>query len=83
MMKQKANGDFVLSTGRTLSPNRDIVGLAAFGDLKVTEGYDNEILIWDVDHDNDDTDLTVEERIELADHMIARWQEFKGEVNHA
>lgn len=44
----------------------EIYGMSADG--RVWQGYDNQLdLLW----------LTTEERIKLADMMIARWTEFK------
>lgn len=53
---------YVLRSGRAISANRGIFGLGPDGHLY--EGYDGV----------GDEDLTPDERRELADVMIARWQ---------
>ncbi len=70
-------GDTVtFSSGRTRYANRGIIGLSP--DLTVSEGYDGgfqtEPYEWD---EPDESDLAKEDRIELADYMIAQWQRFK------
>jgi hypothetical protein len=62
---------FKLSSGRVVHANRGLVGINPR--LEVSQGYDGNIYIED-----DDEPWTPEERAELADAMIARWQEFKG-----
>ena len=68
------NDDMVLSTGRRISAHLYILGLAAFGELALTEGYDAEIeredgrLFWEDDR------FTVHERCEIARHMVERWR---------
>ena len=67
--------DIVLSTGRKISANGHILGLAAFGDLSLSEGYDGWIesedgrLFWE-----DDNRFTPVERDEIAEHMVERWR---------
>ena len=69
--------DMVLSTGRKVKANGHILGLAAFGALALTEGYDGCIeaddgrLFWE-----DETKFTPVERDEIAEHMIVRWKEW-------
>lgn len=79
--------DITLSTGRVLKPNAGIVGIGP--DLNVYEGYDSEFMYphielpdWIKKEGLDSgpgayEELTIPERIELADIMIARWQAFK------
>ena len=66
----------LFSSGRTRYANQGIIGLSPR--LTVSEGYDGgfrtEIDEWD---DPDENDLTKEDRIELADYMIAQWQKFR------
>lgn len=59
--------DFVLSTGRTFSANNRIIGINPA--LGVYEGYDGGV--------QGAEDWSAEERAELADFMIALWQQFK------
>lgn len=70
-----------LKTGREVYANRGLIGINA--ELEVAEGYDgvpdgaNFPQEWD---DEDYQYWSVEERVELADIMIARWQAFKGKA---
>jgi hypothetical protein len=74
-MEIKGNTVTFLS-GRTRSANRGIIGLSP--DLTVSEGYDGGFQIEPCEWDEpDEDDLTKEDRIELADYMIAQWQKFK------
>lgn len=57
-----------LSTGRVLTPYGGIVGIDP--GLTTYYGYDGELFEYE-------KDPTHQERIELADLMIARWQAFK------
>lgn len=62
---------FVLSSGREVYANGGIVGLTVFDayeGLDTFYGYDGGLSL-----DN----WTPAERVELADHMIARWQAFR------
>lgn len=58
---------FVLSTGRTWYANAGIIGMKAEGPVAASEGYDGGL---------EAEDWTAGERLELALHMIARWQEW-------
>lgn len=71
-MEELPHGDLRFSTGKTLSPNRGIVGISP--DLEVFDGYDGRV----TGEYRNDGDLTTAELIELADHIIARWQSFKA-----
>ena len=67
--------DIELSTGRKIGANCHILGLTAFGNLSLSEGYDGCIeredgrLFWE-----DDNKFTSVERMEIAEHMIQRWR---------
>ena len=66
--------DYVIfSTGKEVYANRGIIGLSPKdeGGWEVSEGYDGGI-----DHEK----LTKNECTELADFMIALWQQFKSEI---
>jgi hypothetical protein len=67
----KINGDDVTfeSTGRKGSANFGIIGIGPTEEM-VFGGYDWEFLHL--------ADLKPEERNELANHMIARWERFRG-----
>jgi hypothetical protein len=68
-MKWTGRDDFVLEvSGREFYANNGIIGMAPSADY-VSEGYDGGI--------GKAGDFTAEERAELADYMIARWQAFK------
>ena len=59
------------STDKTFYANDLIVGIS--DELRISEGYDGCI-------DGDEYPLTKEERIELADYMIARWTKYKKQL---
>jgi hypothetical protein len=70
------NGDtdlIRLSTGREVYANNGIFGLGP--DLVVTSGYDDERVV-----DDHDGPWSADEKLELADMMIKRWERFKQEV---
>ena len=60
----------VLSTGRKVTANCTILGLQAFGSLYLCGGYDQRIY---EGINLDDGEFTLEERREIAYHMIRRW----------
>jgi hypothetical protein len=60
-------GDLVFSTGKRVYCHANIVGIDDAGET--FEGYDGGI---------ESDKLTMAERIELADEMIARWQLYKN-----
>jgi hypothetical protein len=64
----------VFSTGRRLSTQRGVVGISP--SLEVFQGHSGVLVPSEPFLDDDDA-LTDQERIELADHMIERWQAFK------
>ena len=78
MTYDEHNDDLILSTGKRVNVNCGIVGISPGG--AVYEGYDG----WICDGDGRDQDwrgtpvMTPVERIELADHMIERWQKFRA-----
>ena len=67
-----SNGDeeFEFTTGRKETANCHIIGIGP--DLEVSDGYDGGGF---------DYSLTREEKIELADYMIALWQKFKEKID--
>ncbi len=66
--------DLVFSTGKRVYANNGIIGLGP--DLDISGGYDQGIYYPDANCE----DLSKQELIELADHMITKWQEFKVAV---
>jgi hypothetical protein len=63
------------STGRVAYANRCVVGIGPT--LELTGGYDGDW--WDANLDANSQDaLSPAERVELADHMIARWQTYRS-----
>ena len=66
---------FMLSTGRVVYANRDIVGLDTVT-LEVFQGYDGDIPVWP-DEWSDQEGWTPDERRELAEYMIERWTAFR------
>lgn len=72
-MKYTEEETLTFSTGRTLTPNRRIIGID--DELKVFEGYDNDLY----PHPYSD-DLAPVEKIELADFMISLWTKYKENI---
>lgn len=60
-----------LSSGRTISPNRSIIGIDEEG--RLWDGYDNGLSADLGDDLQEDDRLTTEERAEIARMVIARW----------
>ena len=80
-MRLAEDGKLILSSGRECYTNRHILGLRPNDDT-VYEGYDGE-LSWGksiVDGVVLPDDLTVAERAEIADHVIALWQRWRAGV---
>lgn len=77
MGKIMAEKHLILSTGKSIYCNRGIIGLCPDG--WVYEGYDGTILQDGEDEFPEDFPLrlTHAERVELADIMLTRWQEFR------
>lgn len=68
-VKMQINGDQLwFDSGRKCYTNNGVIGINP--DLEVFEGYDGTL-------DYPANRLTVDEEIELADFMIARWQRFR------
>jgi hypothetical protein len=69
------NGNFLLSTGRLFKIEGMGPGaLSIDADLEIHEGYDSRYVD---DWDDDDTPLSLDERLEVCDAMIARWERLK------
>ena len=68
-----------LSTGKEFYANHGILGIAPDDDkyFILTEGYDGEINLTDM---NGDSIYTWNELIEIADIAIQRWNRFKQKV---
>lgn len=64
----------IFSTGRRVSVQRGVLGISP--GLEVFHGYDGVLIPAEPFLDDNDA-LSDLERIELAEHMIARWQAFK------
>lgn len=56
---------FKLSSGKTIYPNNDIVGINP--QMHVFEGYDAEMY---------EEDYTLQEKIEIAEHAISLWMKY-------
>lgn len=67
------------STGRTLSVFEGIIGLSLDGQQGPTAGHDCDAYVPSPGH----PDLLPSERVELADYMIALWQEYKAQAQGA
>ena len=66
----KIDGDgLIFSTGKAVYANNGIVGISDMdGLIAIWEGYDDEVAV---------NDLSMDERIELADYMIGLWRKFR------
>lgn len=63
----------MFATGKRVYVYSGILGLNAFGDdLSVSHGYDGSAV---------DAELTGEEKLELADHMILQWMEYRARLH--
>ncbi len=74
------NGDiYTLDTGRTFYANRGILGLSP--ELGAYQGYDGNLYLnWsreNVELYAGSEGFTPEERIEIAEEMITRWEAWK------
>lgn len=70
------------TSGRQFYANGYIGALIDYeGDVNIAHGYDGHIGINDEngETDYDNSDLTKEEQLELADYMISIWQKFKNQ----
>lgn len=68
-MKETKEG-FLLSTGRSFYAHSSLLSVDSDGD-NLTYGFDGGV------DEFDDEPLTSEERVEIADYMIARWNLFR------
>ncbi len=78
------DGNITLSTGKELSANLGIIGLAPKGKdgWEISEGYDAGMWSeWYEAKTSNGKDLTKHELIEIADYMIALWGEFKMDMS--
>jgi hypothetical protein len=73
--EQAIRGPLILSSGREIDANANIIGID--DQLDVYGGYDDVIEMRDGHVSNINPPLTSEERDELADHMIDRWRRWK------
>lgn len=72
---------YQLSTGREIYANRGILGITPDDPLVCSEGYAGGVYVSESDEDclkDEEPKLTREERAEIADYMIALWQQFKA-----
>jgi len=65
------NPYIVLSTGTRFYAHAGVVGVGEGGKGTITTGYDDDT--YDRD-DSGDVEFTAEERREIADEMIRRWE---------
>jgi hypothetical protein len=72
------NDNMVFTSGRRRYSNGGIVGIDLDSD-DVTEGYDGYFWLGGDSHlPSDENNLSDADLVELADHMIERWQRFKA-----
>lgn len=75
MIYDVAQNTYTLTTGRRFYANNGIIGIDANG--SVSEGYDGGVET-ERDWDEEFAPWSGDERRELADEMIRRWERFKG-----
>lgn len=69
----------------TFASGNLIDGVSVFGlaisadDSEITAGWDSVVWAPDLDGDFFGAELSPADRAEIADHMIARWQQWKAE----
>lgn len=78
-----SGSEIILSSGRKIYANQNIVGIDDQGELTwhaicVFEGYDGTISWPSLDYQ--EQQLTSDDMRELCDIMIARWQKYKGSI---
>jgi hypothetical protein len=84
IMKITDTNKVTFSTGKRIYAYGGIVGISE--DLGVFGGYDQDFYDYEADYSwrtepgEDAQHLTDAERVELADYMIERWNNFKGLV---
>jgi hypothetical protein len=86
-MRRKDRDTYVLSTGRVIAATHGIIGIArVYGELveetfesfEVAEGFGRHLdEVGERTSSDGRTPLTPAERLELADFMIAQWQDLK------
>jgi len=62
------NGVMRFSTGKVINTSYHIIGIDP--ELKIFSGYDDALFLWEEEK------LTSAERKELAEHVIALWQQW-------
>ena len=74
--------ELILSTGAKVSANCGLISLSSDG--MIYEGYDGQITYKKFFSGPNDweTTLTNNERLEIAEHMIARWKDYAEELRH-
>jgi len=76
-MRKHDSHSFILSSGRLIEGYRNIIGLSIHNDnLGLSEDaiYFGKDGIIDADYIPNEQRLTVDERVEIAEIMIARWE---------
>ena len=71
-----SGSEIILSSGRKIYENQNIVGIDDQGEL--FEGYAGTISWPSLDYQ--EQQLTSDDMRELCDIMIARWQKYKGSI---
>lgn len=82
-MKLSEDGDhYQLSNGRYIYAYGGVIGIGPY-DYDISGGWDDPVKhTRKAPHDYESPllDLTKEEKLEIADFMIAQWQEFKDDI---
>lgn len=76
--------ELILKSGRVVSANRGIFGVTPDGE-EISEGYDGEIFTWAFKEEDYGESArpawSAEERRELADEMIRRWNAWASKLD--
>lgn len=62
----------VLKSGKEIDANKDIIGLSPEGELY--EGYDGYMDMGEI--------FSRQDKLDIADHMIRRWEAYRKGVSH-
>ncbi len=80
-MKLIDKDSYLLSTGKTIHPNKGIIGLTEVEEFKIYEGYDGTWTTEDEVVEKEFIDLTNEELKEIAFYMAELWDKYLKQLN--
>lgn len=85
-MKLINKNEYLLSTGKTISPHQEVIGLTESSDyLSICDGYDGHFQVeGDENYEGFEDNwncLTKEEAIEVANYMSDLWKDFANKLH--